>query len=102
MTIRLNETILHAPDEPTPFTIYFDVSVKLEVGKKVITGSLEVFTETDEMCRVNGEVSTMKALEILLNNCRIGRVDIFKSRFIGKFTLTNLLSFAPSANDSRV
>ncbi|KAF4452794.1 argininosuccinate synthase [Fusarium austroafricanum] len=60
---------MKAPDEPTPFTVHFDqgVPVKLEVGDKVITGSLEIFKEVNEIGRVNG----------------IGRVDIVESRFIG-------------------
>ncbi|KAM0424751.1 hypothetical protein ACHAPT_010061 [Fusarium lateritium] len=60
---------MNAPDEPTPFTVHFDqgVPVKLEVGDKVITGSLEIFKEANEIGRVNG----------------IGRVDIVESRFIG-------------------
>lgn len=58
-----------APDKPTPFTVHFDggVPVKLEVGEKVVTGSLEIFKEANEIGRVNG----------------IGRVDIVESRFIG-------------------
>jgi argininosuccinate synthase len=60
---------MKAPDEPTPFTIHFEqgVPVKLEVAGKVITGSLEIFKEANEIGRVNG----------------IGRVDIVESRFIG-------------------
>ncbi|RYP21660.1 hypothetical protein DL765_002121 [Monosporascus sp. GIB2] len=60
---------MKAPDEPTPFTVHFDqgVPVKLEVGDKVVTGSLEIFKEVNEIGRVNG----------------IGRVDIVESRFIG-------------------
>jgi argininosuccinate synthase len=60
---------MKAPDEPTPFTIHFEqgVPVKLEVGGKTITGSLEIFKEANEIGRVNG----------------IGRVDIVESRFIG-------------------
>ncbi|KAL3607195.1 hypothetical protein FPOAC2_02170 [Fusarium poae] len=52
-----------------PFTIHFEqgVPVKLEVAGKVITGSLEIFKEANEIGRVNG----------------IGRVDIVESRFIG-------------------
>ncbi|KAJ8108817.1 hypothetical protein ONZ43_g6312 [Nemania bipapillata] len=58
-----------APDKPTPFTVYFTegVPVKLEVEGKVVTGSLEIFKEANEIGRVNG----------------IGRVDIVESRFIG-------------------
>jgi len=60
---------MEAPDKPTPFTVHFDqgVPVKLEVGDKVVTGSLEIFKEANEIGRVNG----------------IGRVDIVESRFIG-------------------
>ncbi|KAK3179801.1 hypothetical protein K4F52_008797 [Lecanicillium sp. MT-2017a] len=60
---------MEAPDKPTPFTVHFNegVPVKLEVGDKVITGSLEIFKEVNEIGRVNG----------------IGRVDIVESRFIG-------------------
>ncbi|KAI0552329.1 argininosuccinate synthase [Xylaria curta] len=58
-----------APDKPTPFTVYFaeGVPVKLEVEGKVVTGSLEIFKEANEIGRANG----------------IGRVDIVESRFIG-------------------
>jgi argininosuccinate synthase len=60
---------MKAPDEPTPFTVHFDkgVPVKLEIGDKVVTGSLEIFKEANEIGRING----------------IGRVDIVESRFIG-------------------
>ncbi|KAM0250614.1 hypothetical protein ACHAP5_002144 [Fusarium lateritium] len=60
---------MNAPDKPTPFTVHFaeGVPVKLEVGDKTITGSLEIFKEANEIARVNG----------------IGRVDIVESRFIG-------------------
>ncbi|KEZ46429.1 hypothetical protein SAPIO_CDS0754 [Scedosporium apiospermum] len=60
---------MKAPDAPTPFTVHFEegVPVKLEVGGKVITGSLEIFKEANEIGRANG----------------IGRVDIVESRFIG-------------------
>lgn len=60
---------MEAPDEPTRFTVHFEqgVPVKLEVGDKVVTGSLEIFKEANEIGRVNG----------------IGRVDIVESRFIG-------------------
>ncbi|KAI0870613.1 arginosuccinate synthetase [Hypoxylon argillaceum] len=60
---------MNAPDEPTPFTVHFEqgVPVKLEVGGKVVTGSLEIFKEANEIGRANG----------------IGRVDIVESRFIG-------------------
>ncbi|KAF0642107.1 hypothetical protein FPSE5266_09190 [Fusarium pseudograminearum] len=60
---------MKAPDEPTPFVIHFEqgVPVKLEVGGKTITGSLEIFKEANEIGRING----------------IGRVDIVESRFIG-------------------
>ncbi|KAI0532292.1 arginosuccinate synthetase [Xylaria digitata] len=60
---------MNAPDDPTPFTVHFDqgVPVKLEVGDKVVTGSLEIFKEANEIGRVHG----------------IGRVDIVESRFIG-------------------
>ncbi|KAM0546720.1 hypothetical protein ACHAPJ_010757 [Fusarium lateritium] len=60
---------MEAPDKPTPFTVHFDngVPVKLEIDDKVITGSLEIFKEANEIGRANG----------------IGRVDIVESRFIG-------------------
>lgn len=50
---------MNAPDEPTPFTVHFaeGVPVKLEVGDKTITGSLEIFKEANEIARVNGETS---------------------------------------------
>ncbi|KAJ3533129.1 hypothetical protein NM208_g8125 [Fusarium decemcellulare] len=60
---------LDAPDKPTRFTVYFaeGVPVKLEVGGKAVTGSLEIFKEANELGRANG----------------IGREDIVESRFIG-------------------
>ncbi|KAH7011994.1 arginosuccinate synthase-domain-containing protein [Ilyonectria destructans] len=60
---------LDAPDKPTRFTVYFakGVPVKLEVGNKTVTGSLEIFKEANELGRANG----------------IGREDIVESRFIG-------------------
>lgn len=50
---------MEAPDKPTPFTVHFNegVPVKLEVGDKVITGSLEIFKEVNEIGRVNGKDS---------------------------------------------
>jgi argininosuccinate synthase len=50
---------MNVPDEPTPFTIHFEqsVPVKLEVGNKVVTSSLEIFKEANEIGRVNGEAS---------------------------------------------
>ncbi|RYP53983.1 hypothetical protein DL768_001133 [Monosporascus sp. mg162] len=58
-----------APDKPIPFTVHFakGVPVKLEVEGKVVTGSLEIFKEANEIGRANG----------------IGRIDIVESRFIG-------------------
>ncbi|EEU40377.1 uncharacterized protein NECHADRAFT_91137 [Fusarium vanettenii 77-13-4] len=60
---------LDAPDKPTRFTVHFaeGVPVKLEVGGKAVTGSLEIFKEANELGRANG----------------IGREDIVESRFIG-------------------
>ncbi|KAI5867365.1 arginosuccinate synthetase [Durotheca rogersii] len=60
---------LDAPDEPTRFTVHFaeGVPIKLEVGGKAVTGSLEIFKEANELGRANG----------------IGREDIVESRFIG-------------------
>ncbi|CEJ90788.1 Putative Argininosuccinate synthase [[Torrubiella] hemipterigena] len=60
---------MKAPDEPTRFTVHFDkgIPIKLEVGDKVITGSLEIFKAANEIGRANG----------------VGRVDIVESRFIG-------------------
>ncbi|KAI1809601.1 arginosuccinate synthetase [Poronia punctata] len=60
---------MKAPDEPTRFTIHFDkgIPIKLEVGDKVVTGSLEIFKTANEIGRANG----------------VGRVDIVESRFIG-------------------
>lgn len=50
---------MNAPDEPTPFTVHFEqsVPVKREVGNKVVTSSLEIFKEANEIGRVNGEAS---------------------------------------------
>ncbi|GFP60404.1 argininosuccinate synthase [Trichoderma asperellum] len=60
---------MKAPDEPTRFTIHFEkgIPIKLEVGGKVVTGSLEIFKACNEIGRANG----------------VGRVDIVESRFIG-------------------
>lgn len=60
---------MKAPDEPTRFTIHFEkgIPIKLEVGDKTITGSLEIFKAANEIGRANG----------------VGRVDIVESRFIG-------------------
>ncbi|KAH7309617.1 argininosuccinate synthase [Stachybotrys elegans] len=46
---------LDAPDEPTRFTVHFleGVPVKLEVGGKTVTGSLEIFKEANELGRAN-------------------------------------------------
>ena len=64
---------MNAPDKATPFTVHFDngVPVKLEVEGKVITGSLEIFKEANEIGRINGEASelqTTEANEFLLIN----------------------------------
>lgn len=62
---------MKAPDAPTPFTVHFEegVPVKLEVGGKVITGSLEIFKEANEIGRANGEASDLrKLLESLLTS----------------------------------
>ncbi|EAQ89548.1 hypothetical protein CHGG_06167 [Chaetomium globosum CBS 148.51] len=60
---------MKAPDEPTRFTVHFEkgIPIKLEVGDKTITGSLEIFKAANEIGRANG----------------VGRVDIVESRFIG-------------------
>ncbi|KFA69438.1 hypothetical protein S40285_04638 [Stachybotrys chlorohalonatus IBT 40285] len=60
---------MKAPDEPTKFTVHFEkgVPVKLDIGDKVVTGSLEIFKALNEIGRVHG----------------VGRVDIVESRFIG-------------------
>ncbi|KAF5025041.1 hypothetical protein F66182_2910 [Fusarium sp. NRRL 66182] len=65
-----------APDKPTRFTVHFaeGVPVKLEVGSKAVTGSLEIFKEANELGRANG----------------IGREDIVESRFIDTPGLTIL------------
>ncbi|OAA68850.1 Argininosuccinate synthase [Cordyceps fumosorosea ARSEF 2679] len=67
---------LDAPDKPTRFTVHFaeGVPVKLEVGGKAVTGSLEIFKEANELGRANG----------------IGREDIVESRFIDTPGLTIL------------
>lgn len=60
---------MKAPDEPTRFTVHFEkgIPIKLEVGGKAITGSLDIFKAANEIGRANG----------------VGRVDIVESRFIG-------------------
>jgi argininosuccinate synthase len=77
-----------APDKPTPFTVHFaeGVPVKLEVEGKVITGSLEIFKEANEIGRANGEAIIRIALDWVHTDMipGIGRVDIVESRFIGE------------------
>jgi argininosuccinate synthase len=77
-----------APDKPTPFTVYFaeGVPVKLEVEGKIITGSLEIFKEANEIGRANGKAIIRIALDLVHTDMipGIGRVDIVESRFIGK------------------
>ncbi|KID65979.1 argininosuccinate synthase, partial [Metarhizium hybridum] len=60
---------MKAPDEPANFTIHFEkgIPVKVEIGDKVVTGSLEIFEALNEIGRVHG----------------VGRIDIVESRFIG-------------------
>ncbi|KID85171.1 arginosuccinate synthetase [Metarhizium guizhouense ARSEF 977] len=60
---------MKAPDEPAKFTIHFEkgIPVKVEIGDKVVTGSLEIFKALNEIGRVHG----------------VGRIDIVESRFIG-------------------
>ncbi|KAK5634229.1 hypothetical protein RRF57_009943 [Xylaria bambusicola] len=60
---------MKAPDEPTRFTVHFEkgIPIKLEVGDKAVTGSLDIFKAANEIGRANG----------------VGRVDIVESRFIG-------------------
>ncbi|CAM1501305.1 Fc.00g104670.m01.CDS01 [Cosmosporella sp. VM-42] len=60
---------MKAPDEPTRFTVHFEkgIPIKLEVGDKTVTGSLDIFKAANEIGRANG----------------VGRVDIVESRFIG-------------------
>lgn len=50
---------MNTPDKPTPFTVHFEqgVPVKLEVGDKVVTGSLEILKEANEIGRINREAS---------------------------------------------
>ncbi|KAK9443475.1 Argininosuccinate synthase [Metarhizium brunneum] len=60
---------MKAPDEPAKFTIHFEkgIPVKVEIGDKVVTGSLEISKALNEIGRVHG----------------VGRIDIVESRFIG-------------------
>lgn len=53
-----------APDKPTPFTVHFanGVPVKLEVEGKVVTGSLEIFKEANEIGRANGKAEIRTVL----------------------------------------
>lgn len=48
---------MKAPDQPAKFTIHFEkgVPVKLDIGDKAVTGSLEIFKELNEIGRVHGE-----------------------------------------------
>jgi len=77
-----------APDKPTPFTVHFakGVPVKLEVEGKVVTGSLEIFKEANEIGRANGKAAIRMALDWVYTDIipGIGRVDIVESRFIGE------------------
>ncbi|KAH0593701.1 hypothetical protein MHUMG1_08451 [Metarhizium humberi] len=59
---------MKAPDEPAKFTIHFEkgIPVKVEIGDKVVTGSLEIFKALNEIGRVHG----------------VGRIDIVELRFI--------------------
>lgn len=58
-----------APDTPTDIQIFFEkgLPVKLVVGDKTYTDSLELFTALNEIGKKNG----------------IGRIDIVENRFIG-------------------
>jgi argininosuccinate synthase len=59
---------LDAPDEPTRFTVHFaeGVPVKLEVGGKAVTGSLEIFKEANELGRANGRTANRRAFKRVL------------------------------------
>ncbi|PBP18707.1 argininosuccinate synthetase [Diplocarpon rosae] len=60
---------LNAPDEPEDFTLFFakGLPVKLIIGDKTITDSVELFLEVNALARRNG----------------VGRIDIVENRFIG-------------------
>lgn len=49
---------MKAPDEPAKFTIHFEkgIPVKVEIGDKVVTGSLEISKALNEIGRVHGEL----------------------------------------------
>ncbi|KFA51431.1 hypothetical protein S40293_03242 [Stachybotrys chartarum IBT 40293] len=81
---------MKAPDEPAKFTVHFEkgVPVKLEIGDKIVTGSLQIFKALNEIGRVHG----------------VGRVDIVESRFIGTATSfhPHSIEFSQRQVDSKV
>ncbi|KAL2691959.1 hypothetical protein Neosp_002354 [[Neocosmospora] mangrovei] len=59
---------LDAPDKPTRFTVHFaeGVPVKLEVGGKAVTGSLEIFKEANKLGHDNGRTANQRAFKRVL------------------------------------
>lgn len=57
-----------APDEPTKFTVHFEkgIPVKLDIGDKAVTGSLEIFKALNEIGREHGELAQAWILRLWL------------------------------------
>lgn len=66
---KLTVNPLNAPDKPEDFTVVFEkgIPTKLITNGKTVTGSLELFLESNAIARRHG----------------VGRIDIVENRFIG-------------------
>lgn len=66
---KLTVNPLEAPDKPEDFTVVFEkgIPTKLITNGKTVTGSLELFLESNAIARRHG----------------VGRIDIVENRFIG-------------------
>jgi len=66
---KLTVNPLDAPDKPEDFTVVFEkgIPTKLITNGKTVTGSLELFLESNAIARRHG----------------VGRIDIVENRFIG-------------------
>ncbi|KFA79238.1 hypothetical protein S40288_02333 [Stachybotrys chartarum IBT 40288] len=73
---------MKAPDEPAKFTVHFEkgVPVKLEIGDKIVTGSLQIFKALNEIGRVHGELDQTWILRIWLTYSKASVVLISLSR----------------------
>lgn len=60
---------LDAPDTPTNFTVHFEqgIPVKVVLGDKAVTGSVELFKLLNKIGHDNG----------------VGRIDIVETRLVG-------------------